>query len=40
MSTARVTAQFPPPDITPEEFEEYVAQLLSSTEPLVDNLTV
>jgi hypothetical protein len=40
MSTARVTAQFPPPDITPEEIEEYVAQLLSSTEPLVDNLTV
>jgi hypothetical protein len=40
ISTARVTAQFPPPDITPEEFEEYVAQLLSSTEPVVDNLTV
>jgi len=39
-SIARATAHYPPADITPGEFEEFVAQLLGSAKPVVDHLTV
>ena len=38
---ARPTAMYPPPDITPGEFEQFVAeQLIGSAFPLVDDLKV
>jgi hypothetical protein len=37
---ARPTAHYPPPDITPKQFEEFVANLLGAAEPIVDNLRV
>jgi hypothetical protein len=38
---ARPTAMYPPPDITPAEFEQFVAeQLIGSAYPLVDDLKV
>jgi hypothetical protein len=41
MGVARPTAMYPPPDITPGEFEEFVAQqLLGSASPEVDDLKV
>jgi hypothetical protein len=39
-SIARPTAYYPPADITPGEFEEFVAQLLGSANSLVEDLTV
>jgi hypothetical protein len=39
-SIAPATAHYPPADITPGEFEEFVAQLLGSAMPEVDHLTV
>jgi len=39
-SIAPATAHYPPADITPGEFEEFVAQLLGSARPVVDHLTV
>ncbi|HET9897804.1 MAG TPA: restriction endonuclease [Streptosporangiaceae bacterium] len=37
---ARPTAQYPPADITPKQFEDFVASLLGAAEPIVDNLLV
>lgn len=37
---AEVTAHYPPADITPEEFEEFVVALLGSTEKNVANLAI
>ncbi|HVB45228.1 MAG TPA: restriction endonuclease [Streptosporangiaceae bacterium] len=37
---ARPTAHYPPADITPKQFEEFVANLLGAAEPIVDNLRV
>ena len=39
-SIARATAHYPAADITPGEFEEFVAQFLGSANPLVEHLTV
>ena len=39
-SIARATAHYPPAEITPGEFEEFVAQLLGSAKPVVDHLAV
>src|SRR4051812_35910155 len=36
----RVTAHYPPADITPAEFEQFVVELLSSASGQVDDLTV
>lgn len=35
-----VTGHYPPANISPSEFEEYIVELLSATNPLVQNLTV
>lgn len=37
---SRATARYPPPDITPAEFEAFVAELLEAASPLVDGLSV
>jgi hypothetical protein len=37
---AAATAHYPPADITPAEFEEYVVELLKQTAPAVDDLRV
>jgi hypothetical protein len=39
-TVSRATAHFPPADITPEEFETFVTELLSAASPAVDKLTV
>jgi hypothetical protein len=37
---SRATAHYPPAEITPEEFEEFVKELLNAAAPTVDRLTV
>jgi hypothetical protein len=37
---ASETARYPPPDITPREFESFVAELLEAVDPLVEGLQV
>lgn len=39
-AVARLTARYPPADITPGQFEEFVAELLSCTKELVSGLKV
>ncbi len=39
-SVALVTARYPAADITPAEFEEFVAEVLESTGNMVENLLV
>jgi hypothetical protein len=39
-TVARPTAHYPPADITPAEFEEFVAELFESANPKVNDLTV
>jgi hypothetical protein len=38
--TARVTAQYPPADITPAQFERFTVELFEATSPYVDGLQV
>jgi hypothetical protein len=39
-TVSRATAHYLPADITPAEFETFVAELLGSTSPLVDHLRI
>jgi hypothetical protein len=39
-TVSRATAHYRPADITPEEFEVFVTELLNAAEPAVDGLTV